>query len=133
MNDTAHESVGSAISGGGSAGMAASIVVTVSAVFVAAADWASPDIGGWPWVRLEIANDLLGAAAVACMFAATVGCWQSRSRHLRRPPLVYLRAAAILVFVACLLGGLVLATYLLPALVIVWVTYMRRASAPDVQ
>jgi hypothetical protein len=83
----------------------------------------------WPWgVALPVLGIALTFLSVACTITAAVDCWLALGRPRRRLAHDYLRTAWILLVVAAFAGGLPVAPWLLPALVMTWAAAQRAKA-----
>ncbi len=119
----------SARTGSGALGLAAAVLTTLGLAYLGLVEFTGAELAGWPYLDVTFVGMLLGIVALACTVAATVDCWLSLSGTRRRPARSYLRGAGVLLIVACLAGGPLLAIPLAPGLVLTWlaVAHLRTA------
>lgn len=117
---------GNRSAGSGTLGLVAAIVVTLGLVYLVLGAFTGAEVAVWPWLDAGLLVSLFGIVALVCVAAATVECWLSRGSARRREPRSYLQSAGLLLIVACLAAGPLLAIPLLPGLVLTWVAYLRR-------
>ncbi len=110
--------------GSGVLGLAAAILATLGLAFFAFLEFAGVAHSSWPLPH--VAGLLLGIVTLACTLVATVDCWLALSEARRRSARSYLLSGGVLLIVACLAAGPLLAVPLLPGLVLTWLAYARR-------
>jgi hypothetical protein len=111
-------------SGGGVLSLAAAILVTLGLAFFALLEFAGVAHTSWPLPH--VAGLVLGIVTLACTLVAAVDCWLALSGSRRRSARSYLLSGSVLLIVACLAAGPLLAVPLLPGLVLTWLAYSRR-------
>jgi len=108
------------VTGSGTLGLVAAIVVTLGLLYFVPAIFSGAEVAVWPWFGADLLSLLLGIVALVCAAAATIDCWFAVGRARRRTPRSYLQSAGVLLLVACLAAGPLLALPLLPGLVLTW-------------
>jgi hypothetical protein len=111
--------------GSGTLGLAAAILTTVGVAYFTLAEFAGAGLSGWGFTNAALAGMVLGIVAFACVAVATLDTWLALSSSRRRPARSYLRGAGVLLAVACLAAGPLLAVPLLPGLVLTWLAYAQ--------
>lgn len=115
--------------GSGTLGLAAAIVATLGLAYFGLVEFTAVGVSGWLFFDPGLAGPLLSIVALACAVAATVDSWLALSGARRRPPRSYLRAGGILLIVACVAAGPLLAIPLLPGLALTWLAYAQWRPA----
>lgn len=118
--------------GSGTLGLAAAILTTLGLAYFAFAEFTGADFAGWPFLDSRLVGLVLGIVALACAVAASVDCWLSLRGSRRRPARSYLWGAGVLLILASLAAGPLIALPLLPGLVLTWLAY-ARLNATDSQ